>query len=181
MKKEKNAFIKILIVLVIASLDLLAIVYFMTRDYNNPKNSWAWPIVSLGAKCGNGKLEPGEMCDGEKYSEHYIGMCDPNKYINRCGHNCQAECILKAEYVEGEGLEYCESKFPLTEVQDLIIDSKCSEAGTLDFENIICNENSNNWWIDIINSDKEGCMLACVVNVEDQVFDINWRCTGLDL
>ncbi len=180
MKKDENAFIKVLIILVIASLALLAIVYFMTRDYNDPKNDWAWPVVSYFSKCGNGKLEPGEQCDGDKFSEHVLALCNPNKYINRCGSNCKTECILKAEYVEKEGLEYCEEKFPLVEVQELILDSECSEAGRLDFGNVMCNENSNTWWIDIADSGLDNCMPACVINIEDKTASVNWRCTGVD-
>jgi hypothetical protein len=49
-------------------------------------------------------------------------------------------------------------------------------GGTLESE-AYCN---GTWWIEFIPDEpKEGCNPACVVNVETQEAEINWRCTGL--
>lgn len=42
------------------------------------------------------------------------------------------------------------------------------------------NSNSKTWWFDAnLNSVREGCTPACVVNEETKTAEINWRCTGL--
>ncbi len=42
------------------------------------------------------------------------------------------------------------------------------------------NPNSKTWWFDAnLNSVREGCNPACVVNQETKKAEINWRCTGL--
>ncbi len=41
-----------------------------------------------------------------------------------------------------------------------------------------CNEGTGTYWINL-NLTKQGCSPACVINVETQKAEINWRCTGL--
>ena len=45
-------------------------------------------------------------------------------------------------------------------------------------EHSFCNENTGTWWIDL-DLEKEGCSPACVVNIDTEESEINWRCTGL--
>jgi|GEM_PF-2832088 len=61
---------------------------------------------------------------------------------------------------------------------ELVLVSDCAQEGTLT-DSYVCNENTNTWWIDITVPDAEGCNPACVVNIETQIVEINWRCTGL--
>ncbi|MCP3683159.1 MAG: hypothetical protein GY861_10750 [bacterium] len=53
----------------------------------------------------------------------------------------------------------------------------CTALGTTK-ENSVCNEITGTWWLDL-DLEKEGCNPACVVNIDTQSKDINWRCTGL--
>ena len=63
----------------------------------------------------------------------------------------------------------------LAEAKELAIASECGDRL---LENIMCNENTGTWWIDL-EIDKPGCAPACVVNVNTKEAVINWRCTGL--
>lgn len=46
----------------------------------------------------------------------------------------------------------------------------------------IYNENSKTWWYDAnLNSVREGCNPACVVDEKTKTAEINWRCTGVIL
>lgn len=58
---------------------------------------------------------------------------------------------------------------------------ECSMAGVLT-DNIIYNENSKTWWIDLERTPelkKDGCNPACVVSGQTKTAEVNWRCTGL--
>jgi hypothetical protein len=57
-------------------------------------------------------------------------------------------------------------------------DSSCTDEGSLSDE-IIYNEFTKTWWIDMTDTNKPGCNPACVVSEESQTAEINWRCTGL--
>ena len=41
-----------------------------------------------------------------------------------------------------------------------------------------CNVDTGTWWVNL-DTDKENCFPACVVNIETEEVEINWRCTGL--
>lgn len=68
------------------------------------------------------------------------------------------------------------AKLSYQEALQIAQDSECLEQGQLK-ETHFCNENTGTWWIDL-DTDKPGCMLACVINVNDKTAEINWRCTG---
>ena len=65
----------------------------------------------------------------------------------------------------------------LTAARDIAQESECMENGTLT-GSYMCNEYTGTWWLDL-DTVKEGCSPACVVNVETEEAEINWRCTGL--
>lgn len=59
-----------------------------------------------------------------------------------------------------------------------IAENKCKNGDLK--ENHFCNSNSGTWWIDFTpNEPREGCNPACVIFVDSQETEINWRCTGL--
>jgi len=72
----------------------------------------------------------------------------------------------------------------LTREEALLIASQssaCSVVGNLG-DNVVYNENSRTWWIDLERTpelEKDGCKPACVVNEETETAEVNWRCTGL--
>lgn len=41
-----------------------------------------------------------------------------------------------------------------------------------------CNEGTGTFWIDM-NITRQGCSPACVINLETNTAEVNWRCTGL--
>jgi hypothetical protein len=58
--------------------------------------------------------------------------------------------------------------------------SDCGKLGTLS-QTAQCSGYTGTWWIDwTAKSPKSGCNPACVVNVNNQKSEINWRCTGLN-
>ncbi len=59
--------------------------------------------------------------------------------------------------------------------------SECMQEGTLKATHT-CNTITGTWWIDLEpNTPQEGCNPACVVSVETETAEINWRCTGLGI
>jgi len=54
--------------------------------------------------------------------------------------------------------------------------SECVQQGQL-AETGVCNEYTGTWWIDL-KMNRPGCSPACVVNVNDDSVEINYRCTG---
>ncbi|MFC1935613.1 hypothetical protein ACFLX9_02480 [Chloroflexota bacterium] len=65
---------------------------------------------------------------------------------------------------------------PLEDALAIAEGSACVLDGTLSGEGLY-NENTVTWWLDL-DLDKPGCNPACVVNVETEEAEINWRCTG---
>ena len=55
--------------------------------------------------------------------------------------------------------------------------SNCVAEGPL-LETVQCNSLTGTWWLDL-DIEREGCMPACVVDINDKTAEINWRCTGL--
>ena len=56
--------------------------------------------------------------------------------------------------------------------------SGCVLEGSLNTDEVMCNETTKTWWIGL-DAEREGCNPACVVNVENEAAEINWRCTGV--
>ncbi len=69
----------------------------------------------------------------------------------------------------------------MTEIEARIIAEKnCIKGGdAIGFGSH--NEITNTWWFEAnLNSTKDGCNPACVVDEETKTAEINWRCTGLN-
>ncbi len=64
------------------------------------------------------------------------------------------------------------------EILAIAENSDCTKEGTLT-STYFYNDNSKTWWIDMVVENKPLCNPACVVSVETQTAEINWRCTGL--
>lgn len=85
------------------------------------------------------------------------------------------------DYVYQNVMRMASKNIPL-EVRELL--SKSNEilkTGILDFENAYYNETTNAWWINILDSGKEDCMPAAVIDLDDNTTEINWRCMGLEM
>ena len=73
------------------------------------------------------------------------------------------------------GDQYC-NNMRLSQAYNLAENNDCIVEGLTD--QYICNENTKTWWINL-ETEKEGCSPACVINTETEDVEINWRCTGL--
>ena len=76
--------------------------------------------------------------------------------------------------------EYCAKEdflhiMTLEKAKEIAINSECGDRLK---ENHMCNEITGTYWIDL-DIIKEGCNPACVINIETEEAEINWRCTGL--
>jgi hypothetical protein len=68
----------------------------------------------------------------------------------------------------------------LTETEARLIAEQTCIKGEETLASGTYNEGTKTWWFDAnLNPEREGCNPACVVNVETQTAEINWRCTGL--
>lgn len=68
-------------------------------------------------------------------------------------------------------------KMALNDAILIAMSSECTEEGILGID-ANYNANTETWWIDL-ELEKEGCNPVCVVNVNTESAEINWRCTGL--
>ena len=66
----------------------------------------------------------------------------------------------------------------LEEAVDIAQSSECVQEGQLIIDESFCNDYTGTWWIEL-TAQKEGCNPACVVDIETETAEINWRCTGL--
>lgn len=68
-------------------------------------------------------------------------------------------------------------KMSLAEAKEIAEKSNCTKEGKL-IDDALCNDITGTWWIEL-DTVKEGCDPACVVDVETKQAEVNWRCTGL--
>jgi hypothetical protein len=92
-----------------------------------------------------------------------------NPVMESYPRQCRANGEIFAEEIKAESLTY-------EEAEKIALESSCMEEGNLK-ETYVHNINTNTWWFDI-DSEKEGCNPACVVNEITKTAEINWRCTG---
>ncbi|MBC8448271.1 MAG: LysM peptidoglycan-binding domain-containing protein [Chloroflexi bacterium] len=103
---------------------------------------------------------------GNAYEELDVNLDEIS--LRECGPEPPEEvCVDKTT---GARLSY-------QEALQIAQDSECLEQGQLK-ETHFCNENTGTWWIDL-DIVEPGCAPACVINVNDNTAEINWRCTGL--
>lgn len=57
----------------------------------------------------------------------------------------------------------------------------CGDAGVIDInKEQNCNRITGTWWLGLYPKEpKQGCNPACVVNIDTEKAEVNWRCTGL--
>ncbi|MFA5041594.1 MAG: hypothetical protein WC464_08185 [Bdellovibrionales bacterium] len=94
-------------------------------------------------------------------------LCPDGSAVGRIPPNCEfAPCPdVNSLLTEAEAREIAE--------QSCIKGGESLSAG-------VYNENTKTWWYDAnLNSTREGCNPACVVNEQMKSAEINWRCTGL--
>lgn len=99
----------------------------------------------------------GDSCDENELNiGQVVGFISPNI----CCISREGEKMTKKEAVEIAGTSACVNEGKLT-------------------ANIMYNNHSNTYWIDLApKEEKPGCNPACVVSEVTKTAEINWRCTG---
>lgn len=64
----------------------------------------------------------------------------------------------------------------LDEAQEIVQDCEGGITNGLGYH--VCNTDTRTWWLESA-LEKEGCNPACVVDIESETAEINWRCTGV--
>ncbi len=94
-------------------------------------------------------------------------VCPDGTAVGRTGPNC--------EFTECPAVDSI-----LTETEARAIAERSCIKGGESLAAGIYNTGTKTWWYDAnLNSTREGCNPACVVNEQTGTADINWRCMGL--
>lgn len=101
------------------------------------------------------------------------GTFGPGNNVNRAELAVMLDRTLK--YIDANE----ESSLSMEDAKVIAEDSVCMDEGDLTGE-YFYNDSSKTWWFDM-DTEKPGCMPACVVDEETEDAEINWRCTGLAL
>lgn len=112
--------------------------------------------------CGDSDLgSKGKACTEE------AKICPDGSTVGRTGPNCEFAACSPINSLLSE-----------TEARTLAEES-CIKGGEA-LENGIYNDSSKTWWYEAnLNSVREGCVPACVVDEATKTAGINWRCMGL--
>lgn len=115
------------------------------------------------------------------------GETDEHGCLPAAGYTwCEAKekCLREWEEPCEENLNaeeapaYAENGQKMTEeeARQIAEQSPCMEEGNLTGA-VLYNNYTTTWWFDL-DTVKEGCAPACVVDEETDTAEINWRCTG---
>src|SRR4030042_6707123 len=115
------------------------------------------------------------ICENGQWVKH--GNPSAPKPGGSCGE------IIPSENPRENQIEKCQSQSGKEMRFDdamLIGENQCL-GGKLDMKKeYFCNDYTETWWIGFVPDEpKEGCNPACVVDVEKETAEVNWRCTGL--
>jgi len=137
------------------SLFLIASIFFFIRFvFSGSEDDWI---------CQGGQW----VKHGNPSSPKPEGGCGP-KIVQEAKENLEDISVCYSE--NGSSMNYAKAR-------EIAVEN-CKDGKLLDSH--ICNPNSGTWWIDFTpDLPKEGCNPACVVFVDTQATEINWRCTGL--
>jgi hypothetical protein len=95
--------------------------------------------------------------------------------IDKCAPSPAAVCS-EGKCIGTRGGESC-GGMSLSDAIDIAENSDCTANGTLK-DTHVCNDYTRTWWLDL-DIEQPGCAPACVINVDTEEAEINWRCTGL--
>jgi len=110
--------------------------------------------------------EPEEPMPGSDRDEH---GCIPSAGYVWC--EAKQKCVRPWE-------EPCDAKLTLDEARAIAESSlDCMNVGKLTNQSMY-NNVTHTWWFDLDVS-KQGCSPACVVNEDNELAQVNWRCTGV--
>jgi hypothetical protein len=72
--------------------------------------------------------------------------------------------------------EVVDGEMTIGEAMEIAGNSDCVKDGNLT-QDYVYNNYTKTWWINL-DTKKNGCLPACVVNAETKTAEVNWRCTG---
>ena len=158
----------------------------LTNDEKNKATSGSLSIIGMGSGSGRiiAKLNGYEIYKGDVSASPTFSSDDLLPGINTIELSTEPFGSYRIDKLDatvyfGGTEEYCTSPsgktMSLMKAKELAINSECGNRLT---ETHVCNENTGTWWIDL-DIQQSGCSPACVVDVELQTAEINWRCTGL--
>ena len=110
-----------------------------------------------------------DMCSDQ--NGNYLSLKEAADIANssECGYNLVIACTCPKGYRK-EG-DVCNPECYYSNPKCLAPSVECEKT-------YICNEGTGTYWINL-NITKQGCNPACVISLETQKAEINWRCTGL--
>jgi hypothetical protein len=171
MPTENQYLQKKYIIIAVAALVLIAVTTILLL--RSPEDTWlcedgAW--VKHGSPkedqpvtgCGDPNLlNSGKACTEE------AKLCSDGSSVGRTGPDCEFAVCPPVNSILAE------------EEARTLAEESCIKGGeALGFG--IYNENTKTWWYEAnLNSVREGCIPACVVEEETKTAGINWRCLGL--
>jgi hypothetical protein len=119
--------------------------------------------------CGCKKEPAKSICSDEKGNTMPIDKAHDIAVNSECGDNLIFDCTCPAGYKK-EGT-ICNPNCYYSNPRCLAPSIQCEKT-------YFCNEGTGTFWINM-NITKKGCNPACVINLETNQAEINWRCTGL--
>jgi len=125
------------------------------------------------ANSGTWWIEPGIVKDGCNPA-CVVSVDDKSAEINWRCTGALPETEPEEELCTKTGTDY---SMGLSRAKQLAEASDCGQRGPLK-EPYTCNADTGTWWLDS-DIQKPGCYPACVVDVETNATETNWRCTGL--
>ncbi len=158
---------------IIISAVVLAVIAITVAILRSPEDEWlckdgVWikhgnpageqPITGCGS---TDSINNGIACTEEAL------ICPDGSAVGRTGPNCEFAPCPKINSILSP------------EEARVIAEESCIKGGEA-LANGIYNESSKTWWYEAnLNSVREGCVPACVVDDEAKTAGINWRCVGL--
>jgi hypothetical protein len=109
------------------------------------------------------------MCSDQKGNYMTLQDAEEIAKASECGENLIVDCKCPSGYRK-EGTA-CNPECYYSKPACMAPSLECERT-------YVCNEGTETFWINL-NMTKQGCNPACVINLETNKAEINWRCTGL--
>ncbi|MBU0756869.1 MAG: hypothetical protein KKF44_02290 [Nanoarchaeota archaeon] len=110
-----------------------------------------------------------EMCSDDKGNYMTLEEAARIARSSECGDNLKIDCVCPEGYrKEGDS---CNPECYYSKPPCLAPSTQCQKT-------YFCNEGTMTFWIEL-TTEKQGCSPACVIDIQTNHAEINWRCTGL--
>ncbi len=159
--------------IIISAIVLVLIVITTVAILRSKEDTW---LCENGAwvKHGNPKEDmPTTYCgdsslaNNKKACTEEAKICSDGSTVGRTGPNCEFAACPKINSI-------------LTEEEARTIAEKFCIKGGEALAGGIYNQETKTWWYEAnLNSVREGCVPACVVDDQTKTAGVNWRCMGV--